>query len=158
MGQRGDRLAVAAQVSDDLAAMEASLVALGDRSEGLAAELFDGFIAAHPHYAPAFINPEAACERMTRETLEALLGLAGGEWWVRPTVTNFVDLHRNYAAFTAHDYAAWFELTIAAMEHRAGQDWPGEASAAWRGQAAAMVYLIASELAQDWSHQIVAAG
>ena len=79
MGQRGDRLAVAAQVSDDLAAMETSLVALGDRSEGLAAELFDGFIAAHPHYAPAFINPEAACERMTRETLEALLGLAGGE-------------------------------------------------------------------------------
>ena len=158
MGQRGDQLAVAAQVSGDLATMEASLVALGDRYEGLAAELFDGFIAAYPHYAPAFINPEAARERMTRETLEALLGLAGGEWWVRPTVTNFVDLHRNYAAFTAQDYAAWFELTIAAMARRAGEAWPGEASAAWRRQAAAMLELVASELAQDWSHKNVAAG
>lgn len=158
MGQRGHRLAVAALVNGDLAVMESSLAALGDRYEGLAAELFDGFIAAHPHYAHAFINPEAARERMTRETLEALLGLAEGAWWVRPTVTNFVDLHRNYAAFTAQDYAAWFELTIAAMAGRAGIDWPGEASAAWRRQAAAMVDLVASELAQDWSHKNVATG
>jgi hypothetical protein len=148
----------AAHVNTDLNAMEASLVALGDNYDGLAAELFDALIAAHPHYAHTFINPEAARERMTRETLEALLGLAGGEWWVMPTVTNFVDLHRNYAAFTAQDYAAWFELTVAAMERRAGEDWPGQASAAWRRQAAAMVDLVASELEQAWSHKNVVAG
>ena len=140
-------------MSDDLAAMEASLVALGDGYEGLAEELFEQFIAAHPHYAHAFMNPASARERMTRETLEALLGLAGGEWWVAPIVTNFVDLHRNYAVFSAQDYAAWFDLTITAMERRAGAVWPDAATAAWRGQAARLTELVAGELAQDWAHQ-----
>ena len=140
-------------MSDDLAAMEASLVALGDSYDGLAEELFEQFIAAHPHYARAFMNPAAARERMTRETLEALLGLAGGEWWVAPIVTNFVDLHRNYAAFSAQDYAVWFDLAITAMERRTGAVWPNTATAAWRGQAARLTELVAEELAQEWTHK-----
>lgn len=130
----------------DAALMEASLLALGDRYEGLAAELFERFIADHPHYAHAFINPPAARERMTRETLEALIGLARDEWWVTTTVVNFVDLHRNYAAFTAGDYAVWFELTIEAMSRRAGGAWPMGASAAWRRQATRLASLVTNEL------------
>ena len=140
-------------MSDDLAAMKASLVTLGDGYDGLAEELFEQFIAAHPHYAHAFMNPAAARERMTREPLEALLGLAGGEWWVAPIVTNFVDLHRNYAAFSAQDYAVWFDLAITAMERRTGAVWPNTATAAWRGQAARLTELVAEELAQEWTHK-----
>lgn len=135
---------------DDLAAMEASLIALGDNADGLAAELFERFIADHPHYAHAFINPEAARERMTRETLEALLGLAAGEWWVTTTVTNFVDLHRNYAAFEAHDYTAWFALAIDAMARRAGTAWPEGATEAWQRQAARLSELVDGELSDAW--------
>lgn len=137
----------------DLAAMEASLVAVGDEFEGLAAELFEDFIAAHPHYAAAFMNPEAARERMTRETLEAMLGLAGGESWVPVAVTNFVDLHRNYAAFTPQDYQAWFDLVIAAMARRAGTGWPEGTRAAWQRQAARVNRMVAEELACDWMHK-----
>ena len=151
VGRRGNQLAGKGEPrvtgnEADLAVMEASLVALGDRYAGLAGELFERFIAAHPHYAPVFLNPAAAQERMTRETLEALLGLAGGEWWVVTTVTNFVDLHRNYAAFTSRDYGEWFELTIAAMAARAGADWPPGADAAWRRQARALALLVEAEL------------
>lgn len=124
--------------------MEASLEAMGDRYDGMAAELFDRFIADHPHYAPVFLNPEAARERMTRETLEAMLGLAAGEWWVDHAVTNFIDLHHNYADFTAEDYAAWFALVIETMASRAGPDWPAGASAAWQRQADGLVTKVAA--------------
>lgn len=123
----------------DHALMEASLAALGDHDEGMAAELFERFIADHPHYAPLFLNPEAARERMTRETLEAMLGLAAGEWWVDHAVTNFIDLHHNYADFSAGDYADWFALVIATMAARAGAGWPDGASAAWQRQADGLV-------------------
>ena len=99
------------------------------------------------------MNPAAARERMTRETLEALIGMAGSEWWVASTVANFVDLHRNYAAFTAQDYAAWFDLTIAAMVRRAARDWPDAATGAWQRQARRLSELVALELAHDWAHK-----
>tara|TARA_R110000824_G_scaffold99883_1_gene237432 strand:- start:2200 stop:2649 length:450 start_codon:yes stop_codon:yes gene_type:complete len=124
--------------------MEASLETLGDRYDGMAAELFDRFIADHPQYAPVFLNPEAARERMTRETLEAMLGLAAGEWWVDHAVTNFIDLHHNYADFTPQDYASWFSLVIETMASRAGTDWPDGASAAWQRQADGLVAKVAA--------------
>ena len=123
--------------------MEASLEALDERYDGMAAELFDRFIADHPQYAPAFVNPEAARERMTRETLEAMLGLAAGEAWVDHVVTNFVDLHHDYADFTPQDYAAWFALVIETMASRAGPDWPACASDAWQRQADGLVAKVA---------------
>lgn len=132
----------------DIALMEASLAALGDDAEGMAAELMHRLIADHPHYAHAFMNPEAARERMTRETLEALLGLAADEPWVGTTIANFVDLHHDYASFSADDYAAWLAMTIAAMERRAGARWPVGANAAWRRQAARLTKLVEAELAR----------
>ncbi|MFT6008727.1 MAG: hypothetical protein ACI9TB_001963 [Parasphingorhabdus sp.] len=128
----------------DHAVMEDSLEALGDRYDGMAAELFDRFIADHPQYAPVFLNPEAAQERMTRETLEAMLGLAAGEWWVDHAVTEFIDLHHNYADFTPQDYAAWFALVIETMANRAGPDWLAGASAAWQRQADGLVAKVAT--------------
>jgi hypothetical protein len=130
--------------NSDTRLIEASLIALGYRYDGMAAELFDRFIADHPHYAPVFLNPEAARERMTRETLEAMAGLAAGEWWVDHAVINFIDLHHNYADFTPHDYAAWFALVIRTMASRAGADWPAGASAAWQRQADGLVAKVAT--------------
>jgi len=124
--------------------MEDSLLALADRDDGMPAELFDKFIAAHPHYEPVFLNPEAARDRMTRETLETMLGLAADEWWVDHAVTNFVDLHHNYADFTPEDYDAWFTLVIETMAARAGDGWPEGARAAWQRQADGLVAKVAA--------------
>lgn len=135
--------------ANDAAVMEASLLALGDSYDGMAAELMERLIAEHPHYAAAFINPAAAQERMARETLEALIGLAAGEPWVDVTVTSFVDLHRNYADFRIEDYARWFALTIDAMERRAGPDWPAGASDAWQRQATKLATIVGLELERD---------
>ena len=135
---------MASEHPSDHRLMEASLEALDERYDGMAAELFDRFIAAHPHYAPVFLNPEAARERMTRETLEAMLGLAAGETWVDHVVTNFVDLHHDYADFTPQDYAAWFALVIETMARRAGPYWPAGASAAWQRQADGLVARVAA--------------
>lgn len=142
----------------DLALMEESLAALGDDGEGMAAELMDRLTADHPQYAHAFMNPEAARERMTRETLEALLGLAADEPWVATTIANFVDLHHDYASFSADDYAAWLAMTVAAMERRAGARWPAGASAAWRRQAARLIKLIQVELSRPMAQKGIAAG
>ena len=122
--------------------MEASLLALADSYDGMAGELFERFMAAHPHYAHAFINPEAAQERMTRETLEVMIGLAAGEYWVETTVTDFVDLHHNYAAFTPEDYTNWFALVIEVMANRAGAAWPKGAGATWQVYADKLVKMV----------------
>jgi hypothetical protein len=129
---------------NDAQLMEASLEALGDRYDGIAAELFDRYIADHPQYAPVFLNPEAARERMTRETLEAMLGLAAGEYWVDHAVTNFIDLHHNYADFTPQDYGDWFALVTETMARRAGPDWPAGATEAWQRQADGLVAMVAA--------------
>lgn len=128
---------------NDQELLESSLLALGDRYEGMAAELFDRYIATHPQFAHAFMNPEAAQERMTRETIEAMVGQAAGEWWVESTVINFIDLHHNYDDFTPEDYSEWFTLVIQSMAERAQDDWPKGASTAWHRQAYALVEKIA---------------
>ncbi len=130
--------------TDDQNLMEASLLTLADRDHGMPQELFEKFIADHPQYAPLFLNPEAARDRMTRETLEVMLGQAAGEWWVDHTVVNFIDLHKNYADFSPQDYAAWFALVINTMAARAGDSWPEKASAAWQRQADMLVEKVAA--------------
>ncbi|WP_430414160.1 hypothetical protein [Parasphingorhabdus sp.] len=130
----------------DTALLEQSLLALGDAYDGIAAELFQNFIAAHPQYTKAFANPEAAQERMTRETLEAMLGYASGEWWVASTVTNFVDLHRDYDRFKPDDYRDWFTLVIETMAIRAGDAWPADANLAWQRQADGLMQMVTAEL------------
>lgn len=130
----------------DTALLEQSLLALGDAYDGMAAELFKLFIASHPQYANAFANPEAAQERMTSETLEAMVGYASGQWWVTSTVTNFVDLHRDYDRFKPDDYRDWFALVIKTMAARAGDTWPADANLAWQRQADGLMQMVTAEL------------
>lgn len=123
--------------------MEKSLTTFGGGRRVLAAKLFDVYIDSHPQFAHAFISPEAARDRMTNETIDALVGTAKGEWWVDSTVINFVDLHHNYDDFTAEDYSEWFTLVIQTMANLTGDDWPKGASAAWHRQAYVLVEKIA---------------
>ena len=53
--------------------------------------------------------------------------------------------------------AAWFAMTIAAMERRAGARWPAGASPAWRRQAARLTELIEVELARSATQKGIAA-
>lgn len=123
--------------------MEQSLASFSGHYQDVAARLFEKYIDDHPQFAHAFINPEAARDRMTRETIDALVGTAKGEWWVDSTVVNFVDLHHNYDDFTSEDYSEWFTLVIQTLASFAGNDWPKGASAAWHRQAYQLVDKIA---------------
>ncbi len=123
-----------------LAAMEASLAATRDHD--LRGPVFEAFFADFPQHKPAFLNLEASSGRMINETLEMLLGLAEDAPWVKVTLENFVDLHRNYGAFPAHDYAAFIDLLLDHVEQAAGDGWNEQASAAWSKEAAKLKNLI----------------
>lgn len=126
-------------VKTDIELIEDSLISLEGRYQDLAQSLFEIYIAEHPQFAHAFINPETSRNRMTTETIEVMVGTAAGEWWVDATIINFVDLHHNYDDFSAEDYGEWFTLVIQKMAEYGGDSWPIEASAAWHRQASVLV-------------------
>ncbi|GAB5486506.1 MAG: hypothetical protein Pars2KO_00760 [Parasphingorhabdus sp.] len=130
-------------MNKDLELIENSLAIIDGRHKDIAHALFERYIESHPQFADAFINPDAARDRMTNETIDALIGTARGDWWVDSTVINFVDLHHNYDDFSPEDYSEWFTLVIQTMANFAGNDWPKGASAAWHRQAYTLVEKIA---------------
>ncbi len=136
-------------VENDIDLIEESLATLVDQLPVLAIKVFERYIDGHPQFAHAFLNPEAARQRMTNETIEAMVGSAKGDWWVDSTVINFVDLHHNYDDFTAEDYSEWFTLVIQTMASLSGESWPKGASAAWHRQAYALVEKIAETRRND---------
>ena len=122
--------------------MEASLASIGDHD--LRGPVFERFFADFPQHKPAFLNLETSSGRMINETLEMLLGLAEDAPWVKVTLENFVDLHRNYGAFPARDYAAFIDLLLGHVEQAAGGGWSEEAATAWGAQAVRLKGLINS--------------
>jgi hypothetical protein len=120
--------------------MEASLAAVGDHD--LRGPVFETFFEQFPQHKPAFLNLEASSGRMINETLEMMLGLAEDARWVKVTLENFVDLHRNYGAFPAIDYASFIDLLLDHVAKAAGDGWTTEAAAAWGAQAARLKGLI----------------
>ncbi len=126
----------------DVAAMEQTLIAIAEAEIDIAPALFDRFFKAFPEQRAAFYNLDAAQARMTNETLEAMYGLATDEHWVATTVTNFVDLHRNYGAYSAELYAAFVDLTVETLADAAGTQWSDRSEAAWRAQATRLKAMI----------------
>lgn len=120
--------------------MEASLATVGDYD--LRGPVFESFFERFPQHKPAFLNLEASSGRMINETLEMMLGLAEDARWVKVTLENFVDLHRNYGAFPAIDYAGFIDLLLDHLAKAAGEDWTAEAATAWGAQAARLKGLI----------------
>lgn len=128
---------------DARAQMEITLFAIADSDVDIAPMLFERFLAAFPEQRATFTNLEAAMGRMTNETVEALLGLATGEYWVPVTITNFVDLHRNYGAIPFAHYVAFVDMVVEALAEAAGRGWSSAQEAAWKAQAKRLNLMIA---------------
>ena len=84
---------------------------------------------------------------MTNETVEALLGLATREYWVPVTITNFVDLHRNYGEIPLEQYAAFVNMLVDTLAEAAGRAWTEAQDHAWKSQAKRLNGMIAEACA-----------
>ena len=123
--------------------MASTLVAVADADIDIIPGLFERFFAAFPEQRPAFINLAAASGRMTNETIQALVGLAADESWVPVTITNFVDLHRNYGEIPQAQYMAFVDMVVDALADAAGAGWNEHAECAWQAQAGRLKAMIA---------------
>ncbi|GAA0861062.1 hypothetical protein GCM10009115_02190 [Sphingopyxis soli] len=124
----------------DAAAMEASLIAAAGADIRL--PLFERFFAAFPERRASFISVDAASRRMTDETLDMMLGLAKGEGWVWPLVTELVFTHRSYGALPIAEYDAFIDMTVDELGKAAGTEWTVEAKSAWQRHADALKAMI----------------
>jgi hemoglobin-like flavoprotein len=120
---------------DEAAAMMAVLEKAGEAGPDIVPIVFDRFFAEFPETRALFPHVEAAAGRMVNETLEAMLGLAEGAWWVETTIVNFVDLHRNYGAIPNAQWTAWVDMTVDALVEAAGEGGGADGVQAWRRQA-----------------------
>jgi len=126
---------------DDAAPMMAVLEAAGEAGVDIVPIVFDRFFTEFPETRALFPHVEAAAGRMVNETLEAMMGLADGAWWVKTTVVNFVDLHRNYGAIPMVQWTAWIDMTVDALVEAAGEG-GADGEPAWRRQAERMKDMI----------------
>lgn len=129
--------------TSDSAQIEATLIAVAQADIDITPALFDRFFAAFPEQRPAFINLAAASGRMTNETIEAMVGLAAGEPWVPVTITNFVDLHRNYGEIPQAQYMAFVDMVVDALADATGTGWNDGQERVWRTQARRLNAMIA---------------
>ncbi|WP_428631086.1 hypothetical protein [Sphingopyxis sp.] len=127
---------------NDVALMEASLIAAVDAGIEIRHSLFDRFFAAYPDRRASFISVDAASRRMTDETLQMMFGLASGESWVWPLVTELVFTHRNYGALPIAEYDAFIDMTVEEFGKAVGAAWSAPVAAAWRRNADALKALI----------------
>ncbi len=134
-------------MESDLDLMEASLAMIGDGD--IRAALFARFFAAFPEERTRFLNLDAASRRMTNETIDAMLGLAGDQSWVPSTVTYFVDLHRNYGVIPAQHYADFVDMVVATLAEAADESWTFEIAAAWGRQAGRLKAMLCDEHASQ---------
>jgi len=123
--------------------MEQSLVAIADAGVDIAPLQFERFFRAFPDQRSTFTNLEAAQGRMTMETVEALIGLATQESWVPVTITNFVDLHRNYGPIPLEQYFAFVDMIVLTLAQAAGPSWTKEQEQVWTAQAKKLNGMIA---------------
>ena len=124
----------------DAAAMEASLIAAAGADIRL--PLFERFFAAFPERRASFISVDAASRRMTDETFDMMLGLAKGEAWVWPLVTELVFTHRRNGALPIAEYDAFIDMTVDELGKAAGTEWTVEAKSVWQRHADALKAMI----------------
>lgn len=122
--------------------MEASLAAVAEAGVDIRHALFDRFFAAFPARRASFMVVDASSVRMTDETLQMMLGLAKGESWVWPLVTELVHTHRAYGPLPIGEYDAFIDLTVEALGEAAGAAWSTECAGAWIEQAGALKSMI----------------
>ncbi len=126
--------------------MEAPLLAIAQADIDIVPLVFDRFFVSFPDERAKFMNLEAAAGRMVNETLEAMIGLAEDAWWVETTVTNFVDLHRDYGAIGVEVYAGFVDALTETLQEAAGDGWSADSAAAWADVAARLKGMIGGAL------------
>ena len=119
----------------DAALMETSLAAVADAGIDIRHTLFDRFFAAYPERRTSFMVVDASSRRMTDETLQMMFGLAKGERWVWPLVTELVHTHRAYGPLPIGEYDAFIDMTVAELGVAAGAAWSADCAAAWQARA-----------------------
>lgn len=130
--------------SNEVAAtMEKTLFAIAAADQDIVPLLFKRFLETYPDQRSTFTNLEAAQGRMTNETIEALIGLAANAYWVPVTITNFVDLHRNYGNIPLELYIAFVDMLVVTLAEAAGSAWTLEQELAWQSQAKRLNTMIA---------------
>ena len=135
--------------TDQLAAhMEAPLLAIAEHDIDIVPLVFERFLAQHPEYRKDFYNLEAAAGRMVNETIEAMVGIADGAYWVATTITNFVELHRDYGVYSPDLYSSFVDIVVDTLEGAAGEAWTADVNAAWRAQAKQLCEMIAETTAR----------
>ncbi len=125
-----------------IAAMEASLAAVADAGIDIRHSLFDRFFAAYPERRASFLVVDASSRRMTDETLQMMFGLAKGETWVWPLVSELVHTHRAYGPLPIAEYDAFIDMTVAELGLAAGTAWTSDCAAVWQEQAEALKAMI----------------
>ena len=128
--------------AEDVAAMDASLVAVAEAGADIRRALFDRFFAAYPDRRASFMIVDASSRRMTDETVAMMLGLAKGESWVWPLVTELVHTHRAYGPLPIGEYDAFIDMAVAQLGAAAGAAWTTECEDGWNAQAAALKTMI----------------
>ncbi|MBO9698047.1 MAG: hypothetical protein J7499_17775 [Sphingopyxis sp.] len=126
----------------DATLMEASLAAVAEAGVDIRHALFGRFFAAFPVRRASFMVVDASSVRMTDETLQMMLGLAKGESWVWPLVTELVHTHRAYGPLPIGEYDAFIDLTVEALGEAAGAAWSTGCAGAWIEQAGALKSMI----------------
>ena len=131
--------------------MEQTLTLLAERNIELRHGLYERFFGKFPARRAAFLCPEATSVRMTDETLQLLYGLAGGETWVWPLISELVATHQAYGALPLAEYDAFVDMVVEELEVSLGADWTGEQARVWLEQAAALKAMIGKAQA-EWDH------
>lgn len=135
-------------MTSDADLIEASLTVCADAD--LRHSLFDRFFAAFPDRQASFYNTEVSSVRMTDETLHMIYGLAAGESWVQPLVSELTFTHRNYGYLPAGEYDAFIDMTVDIVASACGLQWNEATNAAWRRHAEVLKTMI-RETREGWS-------
>jgi hypothetical protein len=137
-------------MTDDRAAMEASLVAAAGAEAAMRARVFERFFAAYPAHEAAFLHVEVTSVRMLDETLQTLLGAAEDASWVWPHIADLVYEHRGYGNPGASEYAAFIDIAVDELGRAAGDAWTPACEQAWRDAAATLKAMI-GRASTEWA-------
>ena len=124
----------------------APLMAIAEAEIDIVPLVYERFFAKLPDEREKFLNLEAAAGRMVNETLEAMVGLAEGAYWVDTTITNFVDLHRDYGIIGKEIYETFVDCVVDVIGEAAGEAWGQASEAAWQTRATQMKAMIAKAI------------
>jgi hypothetical protein len=130
---------------DDVALIDASLLALGGREAAFREQAFGRFLLGAPGRTVHFLNLPASGVRMADMALGWMRAQAAGEAWLEGEVAEIVHTHLGFGRPGPGDYAAFLDDCIAALDRVVGLD--AATRGAWEAAAAGLKPRVAAMLA-----------